>query len=688
VALDFDSAESASAVPLFFNATFVNNEPVFSASLPGLSGALEDTPFVVTHQMLLNGLPGSDLETGLLDYQITELGEGTLKRGNVTLTFADLPQVLRPGESVLWIPPLNRHNANNPAGAGPTTAFKVRLRDDLGLVSSTQQDVKVNVASVNDTPVFGTVSKLSGTSKYNGVNLSTRKSILYSEIQTQLPVSDADGNTITYRIESLGAGTLELIGAGGAVGVANLMLTQEPIIASSSGATPNISNEYRWTPPLNGTGEYLVMKVRAHDGTEYSASTVDVRIDVTGINAKPTVAKNDFTLGMEAGTTGTKQGAPMVITYDTLLAQSGAADTDFTPLSFKITELSSGSVVFGSRTVTTAGALVPDLTVGPGEWLTWAPATNVSGTQVAFKMKAFDNMDLQDDPSVTVRVKIDPVNQAPTLNALGSFTALRNTDKTFTVSDLIAAVNAQDLEDGNSSTLLKFRVDQVLSGGTLRLRPQGGSATVVEGSSTVFSSGELIWTPPSNMIGTYDAFIVSALDKDNLPSATNARIRIVVSGTNARPVLNSDNSLATPSTDTVEVTLPSVASENTPFSISYDDLKTALKVDDTDSSWVTFVLKSVSNGIFKKSASALIPSPSAGVLAPPANSVVAPTETVLFYPESSASNASYEIMQVYAYDGSSYSAKLGVVKLVINRVNQAPTLFPSYQFAGTINPAN
>ncbi|NBX18309.1 MAG: hypothetical protein EBR09_13180, partial [Proteobacteria bacterium] len=685
VALDHDNAESAAAVPVFFNAAFVNSAPTFASTLPGLTGAVEDTPFVITHQMLVAGLPGSDVETGLLDYQITTLGEGTLKRGNITLTTADLPQILRPGESVTWTAPANRHNGNKPSPAGPTTAFSVKLRDDLGLLSSAAEAVKVNVASVNDAPVFGTVSKLSSTGKNNGVPPLSTRTILYTDIAASNPVTDLDADSITYRIESVGSGKLELIGASGAVDVANLMLTQQAIIAPAIGLTANISNEFRWTPPLNGTGEYLVMTVRAFDGTEFSASTTEVRIDVIGSNAPPTVAKTAFTIGVEAGTSSTQQGVPIVINYATLLAQSGAADTDLTPLYFRVTELNGGTLVYGSRKVTATGLISPVLTIGPGEWLTWTPVSTAVGVQSAFNIRAFDNIALSGG-TVTVSVNINAVNQPPTLNASALFDAVRNQDKVLTVSDLITALNASDLEDGNNATLLKFRVEQVLAGGTLRIKPPGGTPTPVDSTFNIFNGGELIWTPPSNMTGIYEAFILSVVDKDNLASATTARISMDVEGQNARPVLNSDSTLTTTDSGTVVVgTLPATANENTPFLISYNDIKNTLKQNDTDSPWVTFVVKTVSNGVFKKSASSLVAFPSAGVLPPQASSVIAPSESVLFYPDSTAAGATYEIMQVFAYDGAAYSEKSGRLKLTIAKVNQAPTLNASFQFTGTRN---
>ncbi|NBW82636.1 hypothetical protein EBR21_12865, partial [bacterium] len=530
----------------------------------------------------------------------------------------------------------------------------------------------------------GAVNKLSSTAKNNGVAPINTKTILYSDIAANNPVTDIDNDSITYRIESVGSGKLELIGASGAVDVANLMLTQQAIIAPALGATANISNEFRWTPPLNGTGEYLVMTVRAFDGTEYSASTTEVRIDVTGLNAKPKVAKTAFTLGVESGTNSTKQGVPIVISYATILAQSGASDTDLTPLYFRVTELSGGSLVYGSRNVTATGLISPTLTIGPGEWMTWTPVSTAVGVQNAFKVRAFDNVDLSDD-TVSVSVKIDAVNQPPTLNATASFNALRNTDKVLLVSDLISALSANDLEDGNNPTLLKFRVEQVLAGGTLRIKPPGGTPTPVDASFNIFNGGELIWTPPSNMTGIYEAFILSVVDKDNLASATTARISMDVQGTNAKPVLNSDASLTSPTPDSVEATLPNKASENTPFLISFNDIKNALKQNDIDSPWVTFVIKTVSNGVFKKSASSLVAFPSAGVLPPQASSVIAPSESVLFYPDALAAGSTYEIMQVYAYDGMAYSEKLGRLKLTIDRVNQAPTLNASYQFTATRN---
>jgi len=109
----------------------------------------------------------------------------------------------------------------------------------------------------------------------------------------------------------------------------------QAIIASDFGATGNISKTFRWTPPLNGTGDYVVMTLRAFDGNDFSVSAVDVRMSVSGSNAAPKLANTTINLGEISGTTGTKQNVPLVISYDTLLARSGATDSDFTPVSFK-----------------------------------------------------------------------------------------------------------------------------------------------------------------------------------------------------------------------------------------------------------------------------------------------------------------------------------------------------------------
>jgi len=73
VAVDADNSETLTAIPVFFNVSAVNSSPTFLTTTH-LTGATEDTPFLISHQMLTGSFPGSDVESGLLNYRITEFG--------------------------------------------------------------------------------------------------------------------------------------------------------------------------------------------------------------------------------------------------------------------------------------------------------------------------------------------------------------------------------------------------------------------------------------------------------------------------------------------------------------------------------------------------------------------------------------------------------------------------------------
>ena len=156
--------------------------------------------------------------------------------------------------------------------------------------------------------------------------------ISFNDIKGIIPLSDDDGtpaNSLKYRIESVNSGTLRMgnTNAGALVDAPN----NKPFLVSvPAGGATNETDQLNWTPPLNATGSFVVMTVRAFDGQDYSASTADVVVSVQGPNAKP-VINTGFTLGATgSGTVGTKQNVPLLISYDTLLAQSQASDSDLT----------------------------------------------------------------------------------------------------------------------------------------------------------------------------------------------------------------------------------------------------------------------------------------------------------------------------------------------------------------------
>ncbi|NBW81919.1 hypothetical protein EBR21_09210, partial [bacterium] len=557
-----------------------------------------------------------------------------------------------------------------------------------GGLSADTKDVLVALAAVNDAPVLGTPVTLTGAVKNQGVEPITRRTITYADILANVPVTDVEGDAIQYRIESVGSGKLEVIDASGAAADVTTLQPAgtQAIIASDFGATGNISKTFRWTPPLNGTGDYVVMTLRAFDGNDFSVSTVDVRMSVSGSNAAPKLANTTINLGEISGTTGTKQNVPLVISYDTLLARSGATDSDFTPVSFRITELGSGTLVYGTRTVTTSGVISPIMTVGPGEWLTWTPSLNQSGTLAAFKFKAFDNSALSVDEA-TLGVKVDAVNQNPTLNATLNYNgAERNSEFEIAFADLAYKLDVKDAEDVTGSKpaanataaietyygKVRFRVEQMLSGQSLRIGNDSATAVGVTASANTFLPAQkMYWKPPTNSSGVFQAFQVSVLDSTGAVSPTTAIVSITVGGANVPPTLTLSEKKITPA-----------STQNSPLTLTYDQLKVLLPVTDSDSSMVSYVVTAVPNGSWKNGAATVVPFLGAPN-APTDSAVLSPGGT--FYYNPSVPGTDLNILTVRAYDGSDYSSTTATLKLDVTPVNQAPTLNDSYQYTSSRN---
>ncbi|NBW82807.1 hypothetical protein EBR21_13740, partial [bacterium] len=160
VVQDSDAADSVVTLPVMVNTLAVNDPPSYTTTNAGLlTGAVEDTPFVITHKMLQDTYPATDIESPVLNYEITALGtSGTvLKKGAQTLVANDLPIRLVPGDSVTFTPGLNKTFAEH----GPQTAFSFRVVDaDNGVPTSGVVAANVSVAEVNDPPQFGTVLAL------------------------------------------------------------------------------------------------------------------------------------------------------------------------------------------------------------------------------------------------------------------------------------------------------------------------------------------------------------------------------------------------------------------------------------------------------------------------------------------------------------------------------------------------
>ncbi|NBO39365.1 hypothetical protein EBU99_12365, partial [bacterium] len=649
-----------------------------------LTGAVEDTPFVITHKMLQDTYPASDKETPVLTYEVTALGEtgSVLKRGTQTLQPNDLPVKLNPGESLTFTPPLNVNYTAN----GPQKAFSFRVLDaDGGYTAGSSIAANVSVAAINDPPQYGTVQALPNAlqNQTNGYQIS------YTMLRTAIPLTDVDvpADTLRFRVESVNNGVLRMGTSNTGVDVTSL--TNRPFVIETGADGTLTTTALNWTPPLNAIGNMSVMTLRAFDGTDYASSTVDVRINVTGSNKIPTINAGFTVGGIGTGTTGTYQNVTLPMSYDLLLEQSGAADPDLSNVWFKVTYLESGTLTIGNVAYTVPGVLNPAPVVAPMERISWKPSLNQTGRDTdsppnpvsAFRIKSYDNIDLSANESL-VKVNVAPVNQLPTVSASKTFTgAVRNqvySMKVYDIADQLGAFDFEDIPNPNDVaasryTAMTFRIEDILGGQYLKVGTSLASAVTVGASNRVVLPTQTIyWMPPNNMVGTFPAFTFSAIDSKGVTSANVGTVSVTVTGSPDKPVLAN---VASP-------LLLSGGIQNVPYVVTHDQLKLALGLSDPDSSWVSFVVTSISaaNGELRRGGAGMV-SFANGTGTPPSASLIAPRESVAFVPVVSVSGSNVEMFRVRAYDGTNYSTEEAIIQLAINAVNQAPTMNQTYTFS-------
>ncbi|NCV63968.1 MAG: hypothetical protein EBW49_08685, partial [Betaproteobacteria bacterium] len=446
-----------------------------------------------------------------------------------------------------------------------------------------------------------------------------------------------------------------------------------PRLVKTGGDNTTTFNAVNWEPPQNGTGQYIVMTVRACDANDCSATTRDVQINVTGSNDAPVLATTAFTLGVTGTSTGTQQNVPLQITTASLLSLAGATDVDQTPLSVQITELTSGSLVFADgSTISALGAVSPAKLVGQGMSFTWRPATNAkSATGIAaFKFVAYDNQDISTQ-TATVSVKVDAVNQAPTLDSSAALTANRyigasSTPMTVSFQSLANTLHVADFEDvtaGNTyNSAMKFIVEEVVSGSLT----VGGSAysalnkTLTAGATP--SSVNFVWTPPTNVTGNVVAFKVSVEDSSGLRSSTIATVNVTISGANQIPTLGAASASFTDGVRRQTKTL------------SFANLNAQLSVDDTDSEAEQFVVTNITAGVqlFKGNNAVTAATPPTAPLAAN-NNTIAAGESITVVPDA-AMTGSTAVFEVRGWDGTSYSSTTAVVSITYAQVYSTPTL--------------
>ena len=343
-----------------------NEAPMLSA-VQALPGGIEDQAYVITYDQLAAAADEADLEGQPISFRVESVSGGSLQKGGEAV-WAGVT-LIGPGTEVVWTPPAE--------AAGTLGAFRVRAWDGKA-ASALAVQVTVQVAAVNDPPTLTGIDPLTGGPENEPV------AITWEMLAAASDAADVEGDPVSFRIESVPAGTATRNGQPVTPGVT--------VLAAGEGLT--------WTPPAEAFGTVQALRVVAWDGQAASAPAVPVHVEVTAVNRPPTLTSIE-TL------TGAAEDVPYTITYASLLAASDAADPAGGPLSFRIESITAGSATKGGQPVAPGVTLL-----GPGESIVWLAPANQHGLMEAVRVVAASG-ELASAPPVPVRIDVAPVNDAP-----------------------------------------------------------------------------------------------------------------------------------------------------------------------------------------------------------------------------------------------------------------------------------
>jgi len=326
----------------------------------------------------------------------------------------------------------------------------------------------------------------------------------------------------------------------------------------------------KWTPPqfANGTATSPVaaFTMTANDGQLNSSPAAQVSFVVTAEPSAP-VLLNNFVYNPSPAPQAPKQSA-YAINFNTLLAQAGAAvgsptfgggliNADGHPLKFKITGVTSGSLLFdGSPVTPTVGSPVIFTST---DTLFWTSASVASPTLVAaFTVEAYDSTNgagfSTSSPPVTVSINVSnqtgPTYTPTTASPAMTVPAYVNVPTVITyqsfVNQAVSSTSATPAGvglawQGSTTTTpyaLGFVIQTAIAGTTLTR----GTTTYTNAQMVgmTFKTGDFItWNPPTSSNGpgtTNSVFTVLPQDLTNGFNAA-ATLKVNINLQNAAPTL-------------------------------------------------------------------------------------------------------------------------------------------------------
>jgi hypothetical protein len=313
-----------------------------------------------------------------------------------------------------------------------------------------QLNIEVPITYSAPAPTLTNIRSLSGGLEDSSFSIS------YNELAAVSNAYDASGLPISFRLESLGTGTLTKNGVA-AVGGRTWLAPGE---------------QWLWTPTPNANGNAVpAFSVKAHNGIEFSPGAVAVTVEVAPVNDAPS-----FTQGANQ-TVNEDAGTQSVASWATAIG-AGPANESGQGLQFQISN--SNNALFSTQP-----------TVSPTGTLIYAPAENANGTATVTVKLGDDggtaNGGIDSSGEKSFSITVNAVNDAPGFGLSAS---------TLSVSRKSGA----NTQSGWTTNIVAGPANE--SGQTVSFLVSNNNNGLFLAQPAISSSGTLTFTPRSNKAGT------------------------------------------------------------------------------------------------------------------------------------------------------------------------------------------
>jgi hypothetical protein len=339
-------------------------------------------------------------------------------------------------------------------------------------------------------------------------NIATRTFTVAVNSVNQAPTLNAIGNLTINENAGLQTVNLSGISSGAANEIQTLTVTassSNPAIIPNpavSYTSPNATGSLAFTPAANASGSATVTVTVNDGGTSNNVVTKTFTVSVNPVNQTPTLnAITSVSINENAGT--------QIVALSGI--SSGAANETQT---LTVTAASSNPAIVPNPTVTYTS---PNSTGS----LAFTPAANASGSAIV-TVTVNDGGISNNIVTKTFTITVNPVNQVPTLNALGNLAINENAG--------LQTVNLSGISSGAANETQTLTVTAISSNPTLVPNP---AVTYTSPSTT----GSLTFTPVANANGSA-TITVTVNDGGTSNNIVTKTFTVTVNPVNQAPTLN------------------------------------------------------------------------------------------------------------------------------------------------------